>query len=131
MPVATGSTRNEPRFDASRHGVNPERVLDELRARIESWEKLSSGSAAHREFAQRKLDELDQYRRELEADLHQHNATTAWRDRANAFNLHDIQQAWARLITQGGPAMTNYLHLLIERIEICGDRIDIIAREHS
>lgn len=69
-------------------------ALDDLRTRIHCWDKLSRGSAMHREFALGKLEQLQRTQRELDDQLAREIASIPRTSDDAYLDPARIQEAW-------------------------------------
>jgi phosphoribulokinase len=105
---------------------------DDVEQRISSWSTvLSRQNEHHRKTGAAYRRKLRQYAREIDNQI-----TATLRDQSDSFwdptdakTLDLLQQTWSAAARSGDTASRNYLHHLIERIEVDENDITIIPKE--
>lgn len=113
-----------------RRVVQLEEALVDIRERIGSWKMAAASDVRHQVSGSERLTELQRYERELHELLQGVRLAEVEIVPTGKDTIDRMREAWSVLITSGGTAGRNYLHQLVERIEVDENRILVVAKEN-
>jgi DNA invertase Pin-like site-specific DNA recombinase len=103
-------------------------ALEFVRERIEKWSAELDRSPAHQVIGRERLTRMRTEEREILAAIRTPSGPGHEAVREEVIDLEALRRAWTQLILSGGEASLNYLHHLVERIDIDGFEVRVLAR---
>jgi hypothetical protein len=121
--VGVVAARDEGRQSRARGGTRRDDERAEAKAQIDAWTDVARHSSAHRTIAARRIDEIGAQVGATEREVVDSSSSVSLE-----MSAEQLRDAWSKLIRAGGTVSRNYLHQLVERIEIADDRITTVPR---
>ncbi|MCP4599141.1 MAG: recombinase family protein [Proteobacteria bacterium] len=104
---------------------------DDVKKRISSWRSVLARKEQLRETGQSRLKKLRHHEREIGKKIRsiENTPSPLSADATDENTISALRETWSRLVRSGSVASRNYLHQLIEQIEIDENEITVIPKE--